>query len=85
MLRESLGKLQRTKDRDDVFTINMWDVRLADDKVVDLKIPKSHNAILFVREGGLNVFESDERLQAEKVTTGAASSPGDGDTIRISP
>jgi|EP00938_MAST-03A_sp_MAST-3A-sp1_P004222 redox-sensitive bicupin YhaK (pirin superfamily) len=82
------GSCNGTKGPATTFSpLNMWDVRLADDKVVDLKIPKSHNAILFVREGSLNVFESDEKdckprkLQQSQVLL---LPPGDGDTIRIS-
>ncbi len=66
--------------------LNMWDISISeDDGKVDLKIPKSHNAILFVREGGVNMFETKDgeprKLQQSQVLL---LPPGIGDTIRVS-
>jgi len=65
--------------------LNMWDIRLSSGNVVDLKIPKSHNAILFVREGDLSIFESEDSDNPRKLQQSQVLllPPGDSDTIRI--
>ena len=56
VVRVIAGECEGQKGPAKTFTeLNMWDVSADKDKTIDLRIPSTHNAILFVREGNVKI------------------------------
>jgi len=69
-VRVIAGVCEGEKGPAKTFTeLNMWDVSSKEDKTIDLRIPSSHNAILFVREGNVKIHHVVDDGEQEKVAS----------------
>jgi len=81
VVRVIAGVCEGQKGPAKTFTeLNMWDVSAEKDKTIDLRIPSSHNAILFVREGNVKIHhvESDQEKIANLRQSQVALFPPSG-------
>lgn len=67
-IRVIAGNFNGTKGIADTFSpVELWDIHLHGGKVVELSVPEGHNAMLFVRNGKVNVSDDKNAGTADLV------------------